>query len=153
MRFLIGASMFLAVFACAALAQTPDEDAIRSAIANYDAALKAGDVDAVMAAYIEEAVFMPLNVPALVGQEAVRAWYQAFLDYSAVDLNFAVDEVVVSGHWAFARATFLGTETPRAGGGSVEIDGKAIFILQKQDDGSWKIARYLFNLDTPSPWQ
>jgi len=55
---------------------------------------------------------------------------------------------VVPGDWAFARASYSGSSLP-SDGESVEFVGKAIFILQREEGGSWKIARYLFNMDAP----
>jgi uncharacterized protein (TIGR02246 family) len=148
MNLRIGVPLLFVIVAAAAFTQAGQEDAIRGVIADYDVALKAGDADAVMAAYTEDAVLMPSDSPALTGQEAVRAWYVALFETAAVDLDFSTDEVIVFGDWAFARVSYSGSSTPIEGA-SVELVGKAIFILQRDEGGSWKIARYLFNMDAP----
>ena len=98
------------------------------------------------------AVWLPkptLNSPALTGKEAIRRRIQANVGQTAYDLTFAVVEVVVAGDWAFARTTVSGTTTLITGGEPNQVSSKTIFILQRQDDGSWNIGRYIFNSDNP----
>ena len=43
------------------------------------------------------------------------------------------------------------TATPKADGEPIEDDGKAVFIVRRQIDGSWRIARLIANSDQPLP--
>jgi ketosteroid isomerase-like protein len=58
-------------------------------------------------------------------------------------------EAKVSGNLGFARCTYTLSMVPKAGGETIEYDGKALTILEKQADGSWKIARDCFNSNVP----
>ncbi len=51
--------------------------------------------------------------------------------------------------WAFHRGTYTIRLTPVAGGEVIGENGKVIVIFQKQPDGSWKIAREIWNRDNP----
>jgi ketosteroid isomerase-like protein len=55
------------------------------------------------------------------------------------------EEVRVAGDWAYSRGTYSATLTPKAGGEPREDSGKYLTILERQSDGSWKIARDCFN--------
>jgi len=35
--------------------------------------------------------------------------------------------------------------TPKAGGESIQLEGKYLVVFQKQPDGSWKAARDIWN--------
>lgn len=41
------------------------------------------------------------------------------------------------------------TAMPRAGGEPIEDERKSVFIVKRQPDGSWKIARLIANSDQP----
>jgi uncharacterized protein (TIGR02246 family) len=118
-------------------------------VGDYARALNAEHTDGVVAAFADAAVLMPTNSPALTGKEAIRSSFQGYFGQTAYDLTFAVVEVVVAGDWAFARTTVSGTTTLITGGEPSQVISKTIFVLQRQDDGSWKIGRYIFNSDNP----
>jgi ketosteroid isomerase-like protein len=88
--------------------------------------------------------------PAAIGKEAIRARQQAFRDQATFEETRSVDEVVVSGDWAFVRWTGTGTVTPKDGGEPGEFNRKGITIFQRQPDNSWKIARVIWNSNLPA---
>ena len=51
---------------------------------------------------------------------------------------------------AYDRGTYSMTVTP-PGAAPIEDRGKYLTIYRKQADGSWKIARVMFNSDLPLP--
>jgi len=59
------------------------------------------------------------------------------------------DEIQVTGEWAFDRGTYQWRGVPRAGGDAIDDRGKYLVILQRQVDGSWKLARAMDNSDRP----
>ena len=48
--------------------------------------------------------------------------------------------------WAFHLSEYIAMVTPKEGGETVEEKGKVLEILQRQPDGSWKIAREIWNV-------
>ena len=149
------------VTACAPVAEQPapepaptieaDVAAISRVIDEGATALNAGDAAGMVGRYTEDLISMPPDRPAVIGQEALRARYETTFDQSTFEFTRFVEEVVVAGDWAFGRWTDTGTVTSKAGGEPSEISSKGIFILQRQPDGSWKIARVIWNSDTPPP--
>ena len=49
--------------------------------------------------------------------------------------------------WAYERFSFSRTMTPTGGGEPTTARGKGIHVYRRQSDGSWKLARDLWNSD------
>ncbi|MDH3292335.1 MAG: SgcJ/EcaC family oxidoreductase [Gemmatimonadota bacterium] len=126
-----------------------DAEAIMMMLAEYDTAATAGNVDAYMALYADDAVSMPPDAPARTGKEEIRAAFVAFLEENTVQLTSQVDEVRVSGDLAFLRVAYDETVTPKAGGEPTQLHGKWLVILERQPDGSWKWWHEMWSNYTP----
>lgn len=148
---LVAAATALAGLSCQSSSTQSDLQAINRLQDLVDAAIVAGDTEAYVALIADDAVLMPPNAPAVIGKGAIRAWNEEmskqfrFESYKSVD-----DEVVVTGGWAFRRATAEWTLIPSAGGVPVTETGKFIIIYERQADGSWKVARDIWNTNTPA---
>ena len=126
--------------------------------ADRTAIRKAGETDLMMmiakdwkgdlALYTEDAIQLPPNQAALQGKAAIQAWYEAFPPFS----NFQEQSLEIEGQadLAYDRGTYSMTVTP-PGAAPIEDRGKYLTIYRKQADGSWKIARVMFNSDLPLP--
>ncbi len=64
---------------------------------------------------------------------------------------YETDEIEVAGDLTYERYTGRWTVTPKDGSDAVEQAFKGIHILRRQTDGSWKIARDIWNSDEPLP--
>ncbi len=115
------------------------------------AALNAGDADAWAACFANDAVQMPPHFGANSGKAAIEGWSKGFLSIFTCKFSLSVEEVQAAGGWAFERGRYDIALTPRAGGESMKDNGKYITIYQHQPDGSWKIARDIWNSDQPLP--
>ena len=62
-----------------------------------------------------------------------------------LSLNSDTLELIMCGDWAIRRYAYDLTMTPRAGGESINQKGHGIHLLQRQLDGSWKIAKDIWN--------
>ena len=127
-----------------------DEDAIRQIIQVRDAwiaGVRAKDVDRLVGYLTDDVVMMHPNRPAVIGKQANRADLIAAFGKFSVEQRLQSDEVVVAGEWAFDRSRTTTTLTPVAGGAPVTVRSKTITILRRGEDGTWKIARVIGNLD------
>ena len=115
------------------------------------AAVNSGDANGWAACFADDAVQMPPNFAANAGIAAIRGWNGGFLSMFACKFSLAVDEVQVAGGWAFERGRYEIDLTPKQGGGPMKDNGKYITVYQHQSDGSWKIARDVWNSDQPMP--
>ena len=115
------------------------------------AAVNDGDADGWAGCFTDDAVQMPPHFGINTGKTAIRGWNKGFLSMFACRFSLSVDEVQATGDWAFERGCYVITLTPRASGGSMDDHGKYITIYQRQSDGSWKIARDIWNSNQPLP--
>ncbi|HXZ43167.1 MAG TPA: DUF4440 domain-containing protein [Terriglobales bacterium] len=126
-----------------------DEDAIREIIKvrdSWTAAVKAKDVERLMSLLADDIVMMHPNRPAVIGLAANRADLLGAFEKFQIDQTVVSDEIVIAGEWAFDRSRAT-TTLAAAGGAAVTVHSKAITILCRQADGSWKIARVIGNPD------
>jgi uncharacterized protein (TIGR02246 family) len=129
--------------------ESADLDAIRAVLEDVKQADMSGDIDGLLSYYTEDVVSMPPDLPALVGKDALRAYYEdAFSQISIEKLEMTPEEIHVAGDWAFSRGKFEETVVPSAGD-PFDVVGKFLFILHREADGSWKVARLIGNMDAP----
>ncbi len=141
---------FLAIGSCTKKVDTEaDIDAIKSLTEEYDATLKAGDLDSWISLYTDDAVRMPPNMRALVGKDAIRNFYQPFVEQYVIDINETCEEVIVCGDLGFVRGTYNYTITPKVGGEPSLDSGKWVAFHKRQSDGSWKCYCNIFNSNLP----
>ena len=146
---IVATLLVLAVSGCAPQVDVEaDAAAVRNEFDQATAALNRGG-GAILDFASEDAVVMFAGEPAAVGKEAITARQQRFDDQNTAEEARSVDEVVLSGDWAFVRWTGAGTVTPKDGGESIEFDRKGITIYQRQADNSWKFARVIWNSNLP----
>ena len=126
------------------------KEEITTVLARYNDALNASSTDAVMPLYSEDGVFMPPYSPSAVGLEAVRNAYDAVFKAITLNVKFSITEIVeLSPKWAFARTNSAGTTLEHATGTKSAEANQELFIFRRDDDNSWKIARYNFSSTNP----
>lgn len=120
-----------------------DQAAISAIWDAYEAARVAGDADAWLALWDDGGVQMPPGVPARGKDVLVQGVPKAFEAMPASAMDIRPEEIVIMGDWAFSRGNYSASLTSQ--GNAVEVDGKFLTIFRRQDDGSWKIYRDIFN--------
>lgn len=115
----------------------------------YEASLAAGDVDRWMDLWTDDGVKLSPGLLPIEGKDAIREYLTPRLDAFAYDMTITNEEIQVGGEWAMARGVYIATLTPRAGGDDIPVDGKYMTLLQRQNDGSWKIHRDIVNSNVP----
>ena len=115
----------------------------------YAAAVTTGDLDLWISLWTDNGIQMAPDAPAVIGKEQIRAKYESIFPQFIFKMAITNKEVRVTGDWAYARGTYTLSMTPKAGGETINIDGKFLTILKRQVDGSWKIFRDCFNSNVP----
>jgi uncharacterized protein (TIGR02246 family) len=109
------------------------------------------DVDTLASLWADDIVTLSQGEPPMIGREANRAAVTRLRDESRdvqiADYILSFNEVRIVGDWAFEWGTYSGTVKPVAGGESVRTTGKVLRVLKKDSDGSWKIARAMYDSD------
>lgn len=120
------------------------EREIRNLLSGYEESLNTSDATRAAQCYARDGVFMPTTLPTVSGAEMEDGYRQLFATVR-LDVVFTVDEVVVASEavgYALTRSN--GTQTLLATGDQSKESNREVFIFTVED-GSWKIARYLFN--------
>jgi len=125
---------------------TDDVAAVHSVLSGLSAADNAGDLDAVVSHYSEDAVLLPPNAAVVTGQSGIRAWYEQGFRHFHFEVSFDADEIKASGDWAFARGYINGRLNPKADEALIKLHEKFIMVLRRDKEG-WKIARLIWNSD------
>jgi len=126
-----------------------DVEAIKAFFAHNAEVINSGDLDGWIAQFTEDAIFMPPNSVILKGKEAGREFARPWYEQLNMEFDLSVDEIEVHGNWAFARWSYVGRYTPKAGGETIQEKGKELWILKRQSDGSWKCSHFIYNTDEP----
>lgn len=142
MKIIISAiSVLLLLAGCNQAPPATDPSVITSRSATWQAALNAGDVDALAALYADDARLMPPGGPMTSGKEAVRASLGAMIDAGQGGTLTTV-EAMVSGNMGYHVGTYQTTA-----GGEVVDTGKFVEIWNRGADGEWRIASDIWNSD------
>jgi len=122
-----------------------DRQAIAAAAAQFQAAENAGSVDQFRSYFADDLVMMGPNEPPVTGADSVAALMRVFHHTYAVQVEYHSQEIVVFGDWAFDRGTERYTLTPKAGGAPIRKSGNYLYLYRRQEDGSWKQSRVIWN--------
>ena len=116
---------------------------IQQVLQQYEQVLNASDANAVLALYSSDPVFMPQFAPAQVGRDAVLDTYKQIFQPIQLQVKFTIYEVEPMGELAYTRTSSSGTVTVLADNKTTSEGNNELFIF-KQENGNWKIHRYLF---------
>jgi len=114
-------------------------------------ALVAGDVDAAVAVFTEDALAWRPDAPAIEGRAAIRASSEPPPGVTVRGLELTSLEMDGYGDLAFDRGTWEWTLTFEGTDEPVVVTGKYVVIARKQEDGTWLWTLDMSNTDAPMP--
>jgi uncharacterized protein (TIGR02246 family) len=126
--------------------EASDRAAIRDLWQTYQTSRVEGDADTWLGLWHPGGIQMPPGVPARSFNEVEEGVRASFAPGVVTSMQIDPQEIQILGDWAYARGVYTSGRT--VDGEEVEIDGKFMTILRRQDDGSWKIYRDIFNSNT-----
>ena len=147
-RDLLAAVAVFSVVGGAQAQGTDDPAKLVAIMDSYAAALRANDVEALVALYASNGVFMRDNMPAVVGREALRAAYREVFATLKVDLSFTIQETEVAGDMAWLRATSSGRIKVLATGMET-AEAFNLVVIFRREAGAWKIRNYIYASSRP----
>ena len=118
-----------------------DEQAIRSVIATWMEASAAGDLERVLALMDDDVVFLGAGRPPMRGKNGFAAANKAMEGRVRVEGTADIQEIRVSGDWAYVWNQLKVTMRPLDGGTPTHLSGPALSVLRKKSDGAWVIYR------------
>jgi ketosteroid isomerase-like protein len=123
---------------------------VNNTIDSEVAAIEGDDIECYLSLLTDDALFLPPELPSM-GGDVLRDWLRDFLEQWRVEwLAFHHDETEVYGDLAFHRFSYSWRLEPKGGGELQVAHGKGLHVLRKGGDGSWKIAREVWNA-RPTP--
>lgn len=125
-----------------------DKQAIAALWDGYELALAAGDIEAWLALWSRGGIQLPPGEPPVSGLDELKARNGRALAAFDVTMDIVLEESVVLGDHAYSRGSYMARFSPKAGGDPINVDGKFLSILKRQQDGSWRIFRDMFNSST-----
>jgi len=125
---------------------SPDVRAIVQIARDFSTLVAEGNLERVVGYYSPDVVYMSPGVPDAIGRDAVAKNWQALLSSYSVRVKVRVVEVKILGDYAYDRASFMLTLTPKSGGKKQQTGGRVFEVLRKEQ-GKWKSLRVMVNSD------
>lgn len=121
---------------------------IVSVVERYAAALRSNDIEALVALYTSNGIFMREDMPAAAGRAALRAAYREIFATLKVDVAFEIQEVEVAGDMAWLRSTSKGRIRVLATGSESSGSFDVLAVLRREQ-GVWRIRSYMYASNQP----
>jgi uncharacterized protein (TIGR02246 family) len=128
-----------------------DIAAVKEMVNQYADACNTGDFDLWISLWADDAVRMPLDTPAQIGIEQIRAAMKPLFDQMTLEITITIEDAKVYSDLGLIRCNYTVNMTPKAGGETIHAmqDGKALTLFERQSDGSWKIIYDCYNSNIP----
>lgn len=129
-----------------------DEQIIRELSREWTAALRAGDVDGLVAMYTSDAVIYEPGLQPITGTDALRTHFEELsaLDVTVMEGETREVEVAASGDLAvevgYTHWEWNDPEGPMTHRGP-------FIVVWRRENGTWRMAREIFNSDQPPALQ
>lgn len=118
-----------------------DEEQIRTLVSTWMKATQAGDVETVLSLVSDDVVFLlPGRPPMRKSEFAAGLKAQAERAAPNFEGTSEIQEVTVSGDWAFMWTRLTVVATPPGGAPPTQRTGHTLTVLRKQE-GRWLLAR------------
>ena len=128
-----------------------EKEAITSLAIAYAQAFESNQAERVLSVVTDDFVAITPDKPPVSGRKALKqAIENDFSHMKVLALRFKLDEVFSTGDWGFARGSSTGTIKMKATDQQVQLKGKFLWILRKNENGIWKVARDSAFGDEPS---
>jgi uncharacterized protein (TIGR02246 family) len=110
----------------------------------YFGALRDRNIGAVLALYSEGGELSAPFMPPVAGEPALRTTYENLFKAVRFEMTHKVDAVtIMSPMWALVRTSSTGSTVTLATGEARRSAFEELFVLRKDDDGKWRMARYM----------
>lgn len=120
---------------------TRDEKEIRELVARWLEATKAGDTETVLSLMTDDVVFLtPGQKPMRKADFAQIAAAQVGTQKPTIEGQSELQEVTVTGDWAYMWTNLRVVVTPRNGSAPIIRSGNTLSVFRKQH-GKWLLAR------------
>ena len=140
---------FILLLSLPALAKDNEAEiktAVEDRYKEWLAAANKKDASAMTSLYDENAVLMPKSEEPVIGKAAIGEYYKKLFanpNFVPFTLTLNWNSFHAAGDIAIATALFEGDVT--RDGKQIHFRGKNLLVWKQQNDGSWKIFRYMYD--------
>lgn len=117
---------------------------IENVLAAYAQVLNAAKTEAIAGFYTKDGILLPEGVTANLKPAQLNTTGTSFFEKNEFSISYAVEAVSVEGFYAFVEAKATTTQKELKSGTVTHRTSKDFFVL-KQEDGTWRIYRYMFS--------
>jgi uncharacterized protein (TIGR02246 family) len=107
----------------------------------------ANDADKMMSQWTDDIVLLQPGAPIMRSRVAIAEAFRSAPRPEIVEYTLDIHEVKVFGDYAFQWGTYRYGMRPPGGGETLRTHGKILRVLQRQEDGTWKIHRGMTTAD------
>ena len=120
--------------------EAEDIAAIRELYDTYRDYVNTEDLEGFLALWTEDCIKSDPDLPPIRGKADLTRYFSHYFTNFDMDMAFVSNiQVEVDGDLAYAFGIVNYSSVPFSGGDTAIIDMKALGILKRQEDGSWKI--------------
>lgn len=129
-----------------------DGSGLEQVVFSYFTAFGAGDLEAILDHYADDAVLLAPGAPAVAGKDALRAAYELTRQHVRIEPGGTsqAHDVVELGDFAWVRTESRAVALDPGTGHREAGHFREVFVLRRLD-GDWKIWRYMFNTQPAEP--
>ena len=146
-------AVLLAVMAIGAPALVAQDDQARKEIEAFNHAYTAAhlkmDNAAVVSMWTDDGVTLLPGMEPLSGKPNIAKWLEEITakmpGYRVLKQQNDFHDVLISGDWASEWATTLQVTQPPGGKAPIEVHGKILLVLHREQDGKWRIKQEMWN--------
>jgi uncharacterized protein (TIGR02246 family) len=116
-----------------------DEEAIRKLVSTWQEATKGGNLSGVLELMTDDIVFLTSGQPPMNKQVFAKS-FESVLEKMTIDSSSNIQEIVVTGDFAYCRNHLAVTVTPKNNGAIIRRSGYTLTVFRKEH-GLWRLAR------------
>lgn len=111
----------------------------------YENALNTSSTEKVLPLYTQNGIFMPQGANSAEGQEQLKKAYDFVFKTLQLNVKFTIEEItLINENYAIARTLSKGTQQINTERRITPEENRELFVMENEN-GKWKIARYMFN--------
>ncbi len=134
----------------ASFSEEADIAAIRQLQSDWNLAVEAGSVDGYAAVLDDDIELLPTDAAPINGIDDYRAMLNGVFTSDTFEIEVVAPSTIeVDGDRAYARYDYIIHRTPKGGTETFSSYRKFLDVMRRQEDGSWRVYKHIWNYNEP----